>query len=210
VAKEASAELKVKNSRFVGTVCPVWSEGDAAAFLARMRAKYADASHNVFAYRVSAGGASSGSLLERQSDDGEPSGTGGKPVLDVLAGMGLVNVCANVTRYFGGTLLGTGGLARAYPSAARVALAQAEISEYRRLLPMRLSLPYGVYDKFMHTAGLHTGSYVVRGADFGEDVALEIVCAEDQAEMFRSLTASIARGAHISQGEAYYGVLGRV
>jgi len=203
IAEQTCCELKIKDSRFIGTIAPVWSEGDAHAFLTRIRAEYRDASHNVFAFRV----LDSRRLLERQSDDGEPSGTAGRPILDVVEGAELVNVCVNVTRYFGGTLLGTGGLVRAYQAAARAAISLARTAEFRRLLPARLTMPYNVYDKFTHTARSYSHRYIVTDSSFAEDVDLTIVCAEDSAEFLRSFVTSLSQSAQLTFGEAYYGVL---
>jgi uncharacterized YigZ family protein len=108
--KEIRRELIVVNSRFVATLAPVMSVEEAKAFIARIRGEFSDASHNVPAYLVGGGD----SLIEHCSDDGEPSGTAGRPALAVLKGSGLGDVAVVVTRYFGGTKLGTGGLVRAY------------------------------------------------------------------------------------------------
>ena len=115
VTKNHSAEIEVKRSRFIATVCPCTTEQEATDFIASMRKKYWDARHNVYAYILNSG-------TVRFSDDGEPHGTAGKPVLDVLMGSGLTDVIIIVTRYFGGILLGTGGLVRAYSGTAKLCL----------------------------------------------------------------------------------------
>ena len=112
VKEEASGEITEKKSRFIATIRPVSTEEEALAFIAEMKKKYWDARHNCSAYIVG-----TDKPLERCSDDGEPSRTAGMPMLEVLKGNGLSNVCAVVTRYFGGILLGTGGLVRAYQAA---------------------------------------------------------------------------------------------
>ncbi len=119
-----SGEIIEKKSRFIATVRLVESEEEALAFIEEMRKKYWNATHNCFAYVI-------GENREcvRCSDDGEPSGTAGKPMLDVLLGEGMYNTAVVVTRYFGGTLLGTGGLVRAYSKAVQEGLAQCEIIE---------------------------------------------------------------------------------
>ena len=111
--EEATAELNVKNSRFISEVFPVSSQADAREKLHELKKKYSDATHVVHAFVVGASGEVNG-----MSDDGEPSGTAGRPVLDVLKGSGLTNILLTVTRYFGGTLLGTGGLVHAYSDSA--------------------------------------------------------------------------------------------
>jgi uncharacterized YigZ family protein len=114
-ARETRAEIKVVNSRFVATVAPVFSVDAAKAFIARVRREFADATHNVPAYLIGHGA----SVIAHCNDDGEPSGTAGRPALAVLRGSGLGDVAVVVTRYFGGTKLGTGGLVRAYSGAVR-------------------------------------------------------------------------------------------
>lgn len=120
VSGESAGEYSEKRSRFIATARHTATEEQAAAFLAEMRSKYWDARHNCYAYSISRG------ALKRFSDDGEPHGTAGKPILDIIDGSGLTDVTVVVTRYFGGILLGTGGLVRAYSAAARQALAAAQ------------------------------------------------------------------------------------
>lgn len=120
VSGESVGEYSEKRSRFIATLRHTETEEQAAAFLAEMRSKYWDARHNCYAYSLSHG------ALKRFSDDGEPHGTAGKPILDIVDGSGLTDITVVVTRYFGGVLLGTGGLVRAYSAAAREAVAAAE------------------------------------------------------------------------------------
>jgi len=165
-----------------------------------MRRNYRDASHNVFAYRVLHGG-----LLERQSDDGEPSGTAGKPILDIISGAGLLNVCINVARYFGGVLLGTGGLVRAYQAASRETISTAQICQFRRLVPSRLVIPYHCYDKFLHISRNH--GYTIQDSAFAEDVTLDIICEEAAATGLQNHISALSLNARLSFGEAYFGVI---
>lgn len=118
VVGETAAEYTEKRSRFIATLKHCETEEDAAAFINALKAKYWDARHNCYAYSVE------NSTLKRFSDDGEPHGTAGKPILSVIEGAGITNVCIVVTRYFGGVLLGTGGLVRAYTKAAADAAAK--------------------------------------------------------------------------------------
>ena len=120
VSGESVGEYSEKRSRFIATLRPIETEEQAAEFLAEMRSKYWDARHNCYAYSISHG------TLKRFSDDGEPHGTAGKPILDIIDGSGITDIMIVVTRYFGGVLLGTGGLVRAYSAAAREAIAAAE------------------------------------------------------------------------------------
>lgn len=117
----ASDECEIKHSRFIGYACPVESEKAALEFVAAIKKKHWDATHNIFAYRIKENGAM------RFSDDGEPQGTAGMPVLTVLTGEDITDCVVVVTRYFGGTLLGTGGLVRAYSEAAKLAVNAAGI-----------------------------------------------------------------------------------
>lgn len=133
ITKEAYGEIVEKKSRFIASLSPVESEEEAIAFIESIRKKYYDARHNCFAFIVG-----KDARLERCSDDGEPSGTAGRPMLEVIRGAGLTNVAAVVTRYFGGTLLGTGGLARAYTQAVQEAVAGCSI------VTMRYGLRYAV------------------------------------------------------------------
>lgn len=116
------AEIIEKKSRFISTVCPVKSEEEALAFIESMRKKYWNATHNCFAYVIG-----EHFQVQRCSDDGEPSGTAGKPMLDVLLGEEIHDVVVVVTRYFGGTLLGTGGLVRAYSGATKEGLLASKV-----------------------------------------------------------------------------------
>ena len=121
-AQETRIEIIVVNSRFIATAAPVFSVDEAKAFIAKVREEFADASHNVPTYLIGHGA----SVIAHCSDDGEPSGTAGRPALAVLRGSGLGDVAVVVTRYFGGTKLGTGGLVRAYGDAVREVLAVLE------------------------------------------------------------------------------------
>ena len=117
-AREARVEIRVVNSRFIATAAPVFTVDEAKDFVSRVRHEFADATHNVPAYIVGHGA----SVVAHCSDDGEPAGTAGRPALAVLRGSGLGDVAVVVTRYFGGTKLGTGGLVRAYGDAVRAVL----------------------------------------------------------------------------------------
>lgn len=123
ILEDSSAEYVEKRSRFIANLKHCETEEEATAFLSEMRSKYWDARHNVFAYCVEGGS------LCRFSDDGEPHGTAGKPVLDVIAGSEIKNIAIVVTRYFGGVLLGTGGLVRAYSKSAKDAVENATVVE---------------------------------------------------------------------------------
>lgn len=141
VYRAAKDELTEKRSRFIGYCKPVAAEDEAVAFINEIRSKHWDARHNVYAYSLREGN------LRRYSDDGEPSGTAGMPVLDVITKSGVTDVCVVVTRYFGGVLLGTGGLVRAYSQAARLALDAGEIVKMCRCVCCVLHCSYNQYGK---------------------------------------------------------------
>ena len=119
----SEAEYTEKRSKFIATLCHCENEEQAMAFIDEMRSKYWDARHNVFAYSVNKG------VSARFSDDGEPHGTAGKPILDVINGSGVTDIAIVVTRYFGGILLGTGGLVRAYSKSAKDSISNAKLAE---------------------------------------------------------------------------------
>lgn len=158
VRTASSGELTEKRSRFIGYCKPVSTEEEATAFIASIRSRHWDARHNVYAYSLREGN------LRRYSDDGEPSGTAGMPVLDVLQKSGVTDVCVVVTRYFGGVLLGTGGLVRAYSQAARLGLEAAQVVLMERCACCTLRCSYTHYGKIAsllqeHGAGLDDTVY---------------------------------------------------
>lgn len=133
-----------KKSEFIGYISHAKTEADAVAFLNSIRKKHYDASHHCFAYIIK------DEKIERQSDDGEPQKTAGMPILEVLRHSGLEDVIIVVVRYFGGTLLGTGGLVRAYTQAAQAAVASADILEYNLCVDLTMDIEYPLYDKLMN------------------------------------------------------------
>ena len=130
------SEYVEKRSRFIATLCHCETEEDANNFVKEMKAKYWDARHNVYAYSVEQG------RMCRFSDDGEPHGTAGKPMLDVIVGSGITNIAVVVTRYFGGVLLGTGGLVRAYQKATQEGLSNSVIIEKRLGIALHIQTDY--------------------------------------------------------------------
>lgn len=148
VYQGGEGEIVEKKSRFIATVAPVESEEEALQFIEAMRKKYWDARHNCFAYVIG-----KRNELQRFSDDGEPGGTAGKPMLDVLLGEEIHNVAVVVTRYFGGTLLGTGGLVRAYSSAAKEGLASSVIITKIQGLKLRITTDYTGLGKIQYILG---------------------------------------------------------
>ena len=145
VYKGGEGEITEKKSRFIATVVPVHTEEEALKFIEAMKKKYWNATHNCFAYVIG-----EHDELQRCSDDGEPGGTAGKPMLDVLTGEEIHNAAIVVTRYFGGTLLGTGGLVRAYSSAAKQGLASSVIITKIPGVKLRLATDYAGLGKIQY------------------------------------------------------------
>lgn len=187
--KEATAEFVDRKSRFIAQLVHVESEEEAAEFIARVRARHYDARHNVPAWILSDG-------RERASDDGEPQRTSGMPTLDVLRGAGLADVCCVVTRYFGGTLLGPGGLVRAYSTATQRAVEEAReqglVAEMTLVTPVDVRLPYALHDRVRDLAD-RSGAHV-RGTDYAADVTLYLVFRAGEEEPFAAALRELANG----------------
>ena len=148
VYEGGTGEISEKKSRFIGTAKPVSTENEATLFIEQIKKKYWDAGHNCFAYVIG-----HGDTIERCSDDGEPAKTAGRPMLDILLAEGIYNTAIVVTRYFGGTLLGTGGLVRAYQAAAKAALNQCRIVEKCYGLKLLVTTDYQGIGKIQFIAG---------------------------------------------------------
>lgn len=161
----SEAEYTVNRSRFIGRCFPVESEEAALCLLGNIRKKHWDATHNCFAYRIGENAAA------RFSDDGEPGGTAGKPIMDVLTGRGLTNVLCVVTRYFGGILLGAGGLVRAYSKSAAEAVAKAGVVSY--LPGTVLDIPMD-YSRYGALEGFIRASAEVRNVAFAQNVVVTV------------------------------------
>ena len=141
VGRESSATIYEKKSEFIGYIAHVKTRRQAAEYLAKIKKKHYDATHHCFAYIIK------DEKIERQSDDGEPRKTAGMPILEVIRHSGLEDVIIVVVRYFGGTLLGTGGLVRAYTGAAQAAVAAAEILSYSLCVDISIQADYPLYDR---------------------------------------------------------------
>lgn len=166
IKHEASAEFEEKHSIFIGYAKPVKSEEDAAEFIKKIKSKHKDATHNVFGYTMKNG------VIARYSDDGEPQGTAGMPVLDVIRKSGVDDACVVVTRYFGGTLLGAGGLVRAYSQAAKIALEAAEIATYEPYTELSVPCSYSDYQKI--SAELPKYGAIIDDTEFSDNIMLKI------------------------------------
>jgi uncharacterized YigZ family protein len=172
VEREGVAEFEEKKSVFIGHCVRVTSEEEATAYVKQLKKQYADARHNVWAYLLRGG------IVARYSDDGEPQGTAGVPVLDVLRKSGAEDVCMVVTRYFGGILLGAGGLVRAYSHTASLALCEARIITYEKYDEISLTCSYSDYQKL--SAELPKFGAIVDGTDFSDDVVLRFALKQGQ------------------------------
>ena len=179
----------VVNSRFIATAAPACSVEEARAFIARIRAEFADASHNVPAFRVGHGSA----VIAHCSDDGEPAGTAGRPVLAVLEGSGLGDVAVVVTRYFGGTKLGTGGLVRAYGDAARAVLEVLPRAERVPVHIVMLTSPYSLYERVRLAIAAHGGEIVDEA--FAADVMLTARFPVERLPAFQAALRELSAGA---------------
>ena len=185
----ARAELTVKNSRFVAEAFPVQSHAGARDLLKAQKAKYTDARHVVHALAVGAAKEVLG-----MSDDGEPAGTAGRPVLDVLNGRDCTNILLTVTRWFGGILLGTGGLVRAYGDSAKMVLDAAEFEPLVARRQFSFSVPYNLYDNARHI--MQSGRFHLSdvGESFAEFVSVSGSIFSDEAGEFAALLRDMSRG----------------
>ena len=168
-------EFTEKKSRFIGRVWPVETEEEALAKIAEMKKQHYDATHNCWAYVLKSG-------AMRFSDDGEPGGTAGNPMMQVLQKENLFNVVCVVTRYFGGILLGAGGLVRAYTKGAKIAIDAAGKSMKRVWSVLYIPCPYTFYERVKLETEAFGG--VIRDTQFGAEVELEILVAQPQAQAF--------------------------
>ena len=165
-AGEARSEIEVKKSRFIATAVPTFTVEEAKAFIARIKAEFSDASHNVPAFLIGFGN----SVTAHCNDDGEPSGTAGRPILAVLQGSGLGDVTVVVTRYFGGTKLGTGGLVRAYSEATKAVLQILPRAEKVPTHTVMLALPYNLLERVRLLVGEWNGR--ILDEDFAADITM--------------------------------------
>ena len=201
VYRGGTGEITEKKSRFIADIRPVSTEEEALAFIEEIRKKYWDARHHCYAYILGERGQQS-----RCSDDGEPSQTAGRAMLDLLTGEGLTDVCAVVTRYFGGTLLGTGGLVRAYSGAVKEGLSQCVLMEKRPGRELAVTAGYGDVGKVQYLAaqaGIETLDTV-----YEADVRFSfLVSLEEEGGFVKKLTEGTAGRAKIQPGDqVFYGM----
>ena len=199
-AKAAQSEYVEKKSRFIGMVFPVESEEEARAILEKTRKRFYDARHCCFCYLIKDGPV-------RYSDDGEPQGTAGQPMLSVFEHAHIKNVLCAVVRYFGGVLLGTGGLVRAYTQAAKQALELAGIAQYRAWDRVDVSCPYAFYDRVKLELAAKGGG--IEDTEYGADILLHAMLPQENtaacADALREMTAGRVKPTHA--GSIYRAVL---
>ena len=185
VEGRASAEIVEKKSRFIAQVAHVETDEEAVAFLEEVRAAHRMARHNVYAYVLRAGG------RMRYSDDGEPQKTAGLPTLEVVRHAGISDVAIVTTRYFGGILLGTGGLVRAYTQSAQAALDAARLVAYSRCVDMEVELPYSFYEQALRIVEAHGAK--VLDTSFTDRVALSLRMLAEAAPPLRTALTELTR-----------------
>ena len=180
--RRADDEFVINKSRFIGHGAPVQSEDEALCFLREMRQKYADASHNCYAYII---GPNMGVM--RYSDDGEPGGTAGMPIIEVMKARMVTNACVVVTRYFGGILLGAGGLVRAYSQGAAAAIDASGVGVMHPTARYMVDVPYPMLSRVEYY--LKTAPVIVEDKDFASDITLTmLVRVTDEEGLIRDLT----------------------
>lgn len=187
VSEPAEASFIEKRSEFIGYIAPVKTSDEAVEFVNSIRARHRKAKHNVYAYILRQDN------ISRYSDDGEPQGTAGVPVLDVLQKRGLTDVCVVVTRYFGGILLGGGGLVRAYSHAASIACDAAQIMNMCLCRRLKIVTDYGLYGKITYI--LPNYDTITANCDFGESVSLEILVISEKCEALKKDLTEVTNGA---------------
>lgn len=186
VKQQANDEYIIKHSRFIGYCCPVSSKEEAEAFIASIKSKHWDATHNVYAYVIREGN------IKRYSDDGEPQGTAGVPVLSVLEKEDVTDICVVVTRYFGGILLGGGGLVRSYSHTAKIALDKSKIITMAKAKELRIVCDYNFYGKL--EAFLRSENIVILNSDFADSVSLTVRVKDDLYTVFTGKLTEMSNG----------------
>lgn len=198
IERGGTDEIEEKKSRFIAHVAPASTEEEALAFIESKKKQFWDARHNCYAYVLG-----EQAQTVRFSDDGEPGGTAGRPILEVLIGSGIRNLVVVVTRYFGGTLLGTGGLVRAYTKAAQVGLAASEVRTMCYGYEMTVVTDYNGIGKIQYLLGQR--GIPMGESDYAEQVTIRIkIPYEDKDAVVHEITEATAAKAEITVSEAIY------
>ncbi len=185
IKEVASAEFVEKKSRFIGYIAPVKTAEEASSFIAEIKRRHWDATHNVSAYILRSG-------QKKYSDDGEPQGTAGMPMLDVLEKEQLTDVCVVGTRYFGGILLGGGGLVRAYSHTAKIAVDAAQILNMVACKVLSVTVDYGLYNKLLYA--LPEYEIKVLSTDYGMEIVLTLLIKQEKYASFERLFCELTNG----------------
>lgn len=202
VSREAAAELEEKKSRFIATVRPVADEEEAHGFIEALRSKYWNATHNVYAYYICGG-----NMQQKFSDDGEPSGTAGLPVLEAIRKLEVEDVAVVVTRYFGGTLLGASGLVRAYGKSAAMGIEAAGKVKRQLCVETGIALDYSLLGKLQALAA--SKGYRVKDTVYAQDVDMYLYIPVDEFEAFSALVTEATNArAIVYAGEKSYITIG--
>lgn len=199
IKQSGESEIVVTKSRFIGNLVSVSSASEAEEYISSVRKKYNDARHNCWAYIVMDGNM----IVSKCSDDGEPSGTAGRPILSIMEGAGLVNAVCTVTRYFGGVLLGTGGLVRAYSDAASSALENALISPIRRGKYIEFTCDYP--DEGGIRRLLESEDFFITDSGYTDKVTITVLGPEERAEHLMARITDMTGGRVVPEpGESVY------
>jgi uncharacterized YigZ family protein len=191
-------EIIINKSRFIGTACPVEREEEALEFIDKIKKEFKDATHNVYAYVIG-----ENSNIQRFSDDGEPSGTAGMPVLNVIMQENIKNVAVVVTRYFGGVLLGAGGLVRAYTKGSKIALESGIIVDKAMFYDVSFKIDYTLLGKMENE--LLKNNYIVKDKVYEEQVIVKLIVEKENLDNISALVGEISSGkAQISLGQAAF------
>jgi uncharacterized YigZ family protein len=198
VTNYAEAEFEDRKSRFIATVKPADTQEEALELISSLKTKYYDATHNVYAYCVG-----KDSIIQRFSDDGEPSGTAGLPILETIKNMQLRNIVIVVTRYFGGTLLGTGGLVRAYTKSAILGIEASGIITKKLCKTCHFTLEYAFFDRIQSQTTNY--GYKVKDIKYKENVEMVIMVPVSEVDKFNKYVQKVTNGRALTLfGESEY------
>lgn len=198
VLNEVKEQVVQKKSKFLCSLIQVKSEEEALEYIQSIKKKYYDANHNCYAYIIGLQEQS----IERFHDDKEPSGTAGKPILEVLKGAGLKNVVAVVTRYFGGVLLGTGGLIKAYTESVKTCIEAASIYESALCEKIKVDIDYGLLPKFEYL--LHKSNQMIYNTMYSEKVVLTLFLNQSLSEKTKNDMLELSNGQCNIKTEGYF------
>ena len=184
--RSATAEFIEKKSRFIAYISPAATEEEALAFLRSIREKHREATHNVYAYRIK------NNNICRYSDDGEPSGTAGMPLLEAFSRQDIYDFCCVATRYFGGTLLGAGGLVRAYARCGTIALEASGIGMMREITMCAITIPYSLYENTRRLLNAENADNITE--DFGSEILLKFTLPTEEVESLGKKLTELTAG----------------